>query len=131
MIVFPAAFASVAAVLVKREYRCRFPTQGHDMKAIISAACAAVFLLSGCATTTTTQNGAKFTTDKHGRVSDVTFEKSSGSDIMDSSLKRSAISRFYEIVPKPLPNRTYLQPLVLVTPTTLEDYMHQDPKTAD
>ncbi|MBY5736570.1 hypothetical protein HFO13_04630 [Rhizobium leguminosarum] len=48
LIVFPAAFASVAAVLVKREYRCRFPTQGHDMKAIISAACAAVFLLSGC-----------------------------------------------------------------------------------
>lgn len=49
---------------------------------------------------------------------------------MDASLKRGVISRFYEVVPKPLPNRTYLQPLVLVTPTTLEDYMRQDAKTA-
>ncbi|RFB92857.1 hypothetical protein B5K11_16590 [Rhizobium leguminosarum bv. trifolii] len=101
------------------------------MKAIISTACAAVFLLSGCATTTTTQNWAKFTIDKNGRVSDVSFEKPSGSDIMDASLKRNVVSRFYETVPRPQPNRTYLQPLVLVTPTTLEDYMHQDAKKAD
>lgn len=50
---------------------------------------------------------------------------------MDASLKRNVVSRFYEIVPRPLPNRTYLQPLVLVTPTTLEDYMDQDAKKPD
>ncbi|MCW0016435.1 TonB C-terminal domain-containing protein [Rhizobium sp. BT-226] len=97
------------------------------MKAIISAACAAVLLLSGCETTNSAQNSVTFKTDKYGKVSSVTLAKPSGSEAMDASLKRGVLARFHTIVPRPLPNRTYIQPLVLVTPTTLEDYMHGDP----
>ncbi|ANK86732.1 MULTISPECIES: TonB C-terminal domain-containing protein [unclassified Rhizobium] len=98
------------------------------MKAIISAACAAVLLLSGCETTKTAQNSVTFKTDKYGKVASVTLAKPSGSEAMDASLKRSVLAQFHTIVPRPLPDRTYSQPLVLTTPTTLEDYMRGDLK---
>ncbi|MGO7043878.1 hypothetical protein ACCT08_15015 [Rhizobium johnstonii] len=98
------------------------------MKANISAACAAVLLLSGCEATKTAQNSITFKTDKYGKVSSIALAKPSGSDVMDASLKRGVLARFHTIVPRPLPNRTYIQPLVLVTPTTLEDYVRGDPK---
>ncbi|MBY3594607.1 energy transducer TonB [Rhizobium bangladeshense] len=98
------------------------------MKAIISAACAAVLLLSGCETTKTTQNSVTFKTDKYRRVTSVILAKPSGNEVMDASLKRAVLTRFHTIVPRPLPNRTYTQPLVLVTPITLEDYTRGDLK---
>ncbi|TBX82920.1 hypothetical protein E0I74_01975 [Rhizobium laguerreae] len=126
MIVFPAAFASVAAVLVKREYRCRFPTQGHDMKAIISAACAAVFLLSGCA-----NNSAVLTTDKHGKVSQIILKKSTGSVASDENLKRVVVASFYARISNPTPNRAYVQPMVLIEHPTVESYLREDKRTRD
>ncbi|MBA1345798.1 hypothetical protein [Rhizobium sp. WYCCWR 11146] len=125
-VVFPVAFASVAAVLVKREYRCQFPTQGHDMKAIISAACAAVLLLSGCV-----NNSAILRTDKHGKVSEVILEKSTGSVASDEDLKRVLISSFYARVSNPTPSWTYRQPMVLNKHPTVESYLHENKRQRD
>ncbi|WP_151343470.1 hypothetical protein [Rhizobium leguminosarum] len=125
-VVFPAAFASLAAVLVKREYRCPFPTQGHDMKAIISAACAAAFLLSGCV-----NNSAVLTTDKDGKVSRIILGKSTGSVASDEDLKRVVVASFYARISNPKPSWTYRQPMVLIKHPTLESYLPKDNEKPD
>lgn len=96
------------------------------MKAIISAACAAVLLLSGCV-----NNSAILKTDKLGKVNQVILEKSTGSTASDEDLKRVLISSFYARVSKPAPSWTYRQPMVLIKHPTVESYLRQDKRQQD
>ncbi|WHO74717.1 TonB C-terminal domain-containing protein [Rhizobium sp. BT03] len=92
------------------------------MKAIISAACVA-FLLSGCATV----NAVKLVTDKHGRLVDVSLKSSSGNASYDGYLKRLAIDKFHNRVPRPASNKTYVQPIIIEY-NKLEDYFGGGPR---
>lgn len=96
------------------------------MKAIISVACAAVLLLSGCV-----NNSAILKTDKHGKVSQVVLEKSTGSVASDEDLKRVLISSFYARVSNPTPNWTYRQPMVLNKHPTMASYLQKDKRQQD
>ncbi|PDT16231.1 hypothetical protein CO670_14330 [Rhizobium sp. J15] len=96
------------------------------MKAIISAACAAVVLLSGCV-----NNSAVLKTDKHGKVSQVILERSTGSVASDENLKHVLISSFYARVSDPRPSWTYRQPMVLIKHPTVESYLRKDKSQLD
>ncbi|AUW43771.1 conserved exported protein of unknown function [Rhizobium leguminosarum] len=96
------------------------------MKAIISAACVAVFLLSGCV-----NNSAVLTTDKHGKVSQIILGKSTGSVASDEDLKRVVVASFYARISNPKPSWNYRQPMVLIKHPTVESYLRQDAKKAD
>lgn len=93
------------------------------MKAIISAACAAVLLLGGCST----ENTVRLVTDKRGRLNHVALARSSGNASYDEYLKRVAIDNFHNKVPRPASNHTYVQPVVIEY-NKLEDYFGGGPR---
>lgn len=76
-------------------------------------------------------NSAILRTDKHGKVSEVILEKSTGSVASDEDLKRVLISSFYARVSNPTPSWTYRQPMVLNKHPTVESYLREDKRQRD